>query len=741
MNKKLYDLMDWAEIETIVYSEHDHPEQTLGPRRVHGGILIQTFLPGAKTVFLKNKRDGKLYQMEEADEAGFFAVFLYSKKVPPYEFIARYEDGTEYVGKDAYYYAHLMGRSEWEHFPLKSMETYQRMGAHPVSVVEDGQSARIVWEGTPKKKKGETSCRGTYFAVCAPYAMRVSVVGDFNHWDGRVHPMIRMGDSNVFALFLPEVHSGELYKFEVKWNATKIELWSDPYAFDSELPPSDAGIVAGIGTYEWNDRAWMEKRKKDHFEKSPMSVYEVYLDSWRKDIVKKNDSGEEYTVREYMNYREIASELATHMKELGYTHVELLPVMEHISEESLGYETSGYFAPTARHGRPEDFRYFVDHLHQNGIGVILDWPAVGKYCREGADAADFLIDNALFWKNCYHADGLRVTGMESIVRLDYGKEDGKWLPNRYGGREDLDGMEFLKKLSAKFHEAGDGALLIAEDASAFPQVTDSVENGGLGFDLKWNGGWTGDFLEYMKIDPLFRKGSHSKLLDGMLYAYSERFVLAFSHNQAADGQNSMLARMPGELTQKIGNLRIAIGYMMTHPGKKLLYLGQEFIRGGEWEKTADSSWAETERKAYLGLQNYARCWNQFYCAHPALYEQDYDESGFEWISCLDADHSIIVFMRRGGESGEELLIVCNFTPVLYENFRVGVPCAGTYREIFNSDCTNCGGTGFVNPKRVMSKEVGWDGREHSVSITVPPLGVSVFQCIPDKEEEPAKPVA
>ncbi len=728
MDKKLYDLMDWAEIEAIVYSEHDHPEQVLGPRRVRGGILIQAFLPGAETMFVKNGKDRKLYPMEKVDEEGFFALLLPGKKIPSYELIARFQNGRETMGKDPYCYTGLLSlEGETSSFP--------GLGAHPVTVTGAGEYAAICGPGSPRGKKGEKRCGGTMFAVRVPNAMRVSVVGDFNNWDGRVHPMVRQKDSDMFALFVPEVGDGELYKFEVKWNAREMELMGDPCAFFHETPPSDACIVAEPGGYQWNDGEWMGRRKAFSCASSPMSIFEAYLGEWKREVVKKGDGGRDFVEMEYWNYREIARELGKYLAQMGYTHVQLLPVMEYASEVSMGYETEGYFAPTARYGTPQDFMYFVDYMHQKGIGVILDWVAVRKYQREGAAASDFLVENALFWKERYHVDGLRVTGMESILRLDYGKAEGMWLPNQYGGNEDLEGAAFLRRLSEKFHEGADGAILIGEDASAYPKVTEGIGNDGLGFDLKWNGGWTGDFLEYMGIDPLFRKGSHGKLIDGMLYAYSERFVLMFSHNQSAGGIKGLLAGMPGDLSQKFGNLRVALGYMMLHPGKKLLFGGRDFKGSQEWDDAADSSWDEAEKMRYLGLGNYIKQWNYFYQAHPALYERDCQEQGFEWISCMDADHSIIAFLRRAQEGGEELLAVCNFTPVLYENFRVGVPYPGSYKEIFNSDSTFFGGTGATNIRRVLSKDVGWDGREHSISIDVPPLGISIFRCHPGKEEE------
>lgn len=730
MDKKLYDLMDWAEIETIVYSEHDHPEQILGAHKVRGGVLIQTFLPGAKTVFVKNERERKLYQMTEVDEEGFFAILLSGKRIPSYVLIAQYGDGREQMIQDPYRYSGVIREEQWKSISEnEGIALYQRLGAHPVEVVGQGQNVRMVWKNTVTRKKGEEMkksepvrkgeplCEGTFFAIWAPGAMRVSVVGDFNQWDGRVHPMIRQGDSGVFSIFIPEIDCGELYKFEIKWNVREMELQSDSYGFFCETAPSDASIVTDLGGYEWHDDAWMKNRKGYSCEKKPLSVCEVYLGAWKRGIGEENKPEQTSGTEEYENYREIAPRLGEYLEKMGYTHVELLPVMEYLSEESLGYETTAYYAPTSRYGTPKDFMFFVDYLHQKGIGVILDWTGVRKYCREGAGAGDFLVANALFWKDCYHVDGIRVTGMESILRLAGGRAEGNGMTSQHGMDENWEGISFLKKLSEQFHRAGDGALLIAEDASAYPKVTEAILEGGLGFDLKWNGGWTGDILDYLGTDPLFRKGKHSHLLWSMLYAYSEKFVLQFSHNQLVDGAKTLLMRMPGEREQKQGNFRVALGYMMTHPGKKLFYMGQDL------QETED-----------LWIQNYVKHWNRFYRMHPALYELDYQEQGFEWISCMDAEHSILAFLRKSRDEREELLVVCNFTPVLYENFHVGAPCQGIYEEIFNSDEVEFGGSGFINPRPVASKEVAWDGREHSLSINVPPLGISVFRYIPEKEE-------
>ncbi len=497
----------------------------------------------------------------------------------------------------------------------------------------------------------------------------------------------------------------------------------------------------------------MKERAALQAEDKPMSVYELYLGSFDKPA-----GG-----REFFNDRELAPKIIDYVKKMGYTHVELMPVMEHPLDESWGYQVTGYYAVTSRYGTPQDFMYFMDYMHNQGIGVILDWvpahfpkdenglarfdgtclyehldPRQGEHPHWGTliynyarpQVAEFLIANALFWKDVYHADGIRMDAVASMLYLDYGRGVGQWIPNEFGGHENLQAVEFLEKLSTAFHEKKDGALLIAEESTAWKGVTGDVASGGLGFDLKWNMGWMNDFTSYMKIDPYFRKGSHGSLVFSMEYAYSERYLLAFSHDEVVHGKCSMLMKMPGDMEQKFGNLRAAYGFMMTHPGKKLQFMGQEFGQEQEWNEKGSLQWDELDDSDHKALQKYVRELNLFYQKHPALYESDYKEGGFEWISSQDADHSIIAFMRRDLESREQLLVVCNFTPVMYENFKLGVPFEGKYKEIFNSDKEQYGGMGCLNRRQIAAKEVTWDGREYSITFDMPSFGVCIFQGIP-----------
>lgn len=758
MNKRLYDLMDWAGIEGIVYSEEDHPERLLGPHKVRGGFLVQTFQPGAQKVFLKLKKSGKALVMEKADDAGFFAVILPEKKLLPYIFEIVYENGDSVEAEDPYLYTDLLGSNELNRFSNGiHYSVYDYLGSHTMAVYGYGSQSEPEWDVRSARKNG---VYGTHFAVWAPNAMRVSVVGDFNNWDGRLHQMCRLGDSGVFALFIPEVDQGAVYKYEIKVNYKTLLLKTDPYGIYCEQRPANASIVCNTTDFKWNDDKWLEARSTKNFEKEAVSIYEVHLGSWMK---KNNGSQENVTCdQEFYNYREIAPLLADYVKKMHYSHVELMPVMEHPLDESWGYQVTDYYAVTSRYGSPEDFMYFMDYMHRHDIGVILDWvpahfpkdenglarfdgtclyehmdPRQGEHPHWGTliynygrpQVANFLIANALFWVKRYHADGIRMDAVASMLYLDYGKKDGEWVANMYGSNENLEAIEMLKNLSDVFHRECPGVWLIAEESTAWPQVTAEPSKGGLGFDMKWNMGWMNDFISYMQTDPLFRKGRHGMLTFSMIYAYSERFILVLSHDEVVHLKGSMYAKMPGDMDQKFANLRAAYGFMMMHPGKKLLFMGQEFGQTTEWNEKESLPWNEAEDPEHRKLQHYVAELNGFYRVHPALYEMDHNEDGFEWLSSMDADHSIITFMRHSEEKQESLLVICNFTPVLYENFKVGVPYNGKYKEIFNSDAEAFGGSGHGNPRQKRAKAVPWDGREYSVSIEVPPLGISVFKYI------------
>lgn len=736
MDKKLYDLMDWAGVEAIVYSEEDHPEKYLGPHQTDDGITIQAFFPDAAKVSVQVKDTGEIYPMDMEDEAGFFAVLLFQKQIPQYSYLVTYEDDTVEEKLDAYAYAPLITEKEAKRFNAGiCYDIYKKLGAHPVTV-------------------GDTE--GVYFAVWAPNAIRVSIVGDFNFWDGRRLPMRRFGDTGIFELFVPGIQKGALYKYEVKAKGGLTYLKADPYANAAELRPDTASVVVDLHDFSWNDEAWMEERKKRDTKTEPMFVYELHLGSF-----KKPEDG-----RPFYNYRELAPMIADYVKDMGYTHIELLPVMEHPFDGSWGYQVTGYYAPTARYGSPQDFMYFMNYMHENHIGVILDLvpahfprdthglsnfdgtclyehfdPRKGSHPHWGTliynygrpEVSNFLIANALFWKNVYHADGIRMDAVASMLYLDYGKNDGEWVANIYGGNENLEAVEFFKHLNSIFKKDGDGAILIAEESTAWPKITAPVEDNGLGFDYKWNMGWMNDFLGYMQLDPFFRSYHHGELTFSMIYAYSEDFILTISHDEVVHGKASLIGKMPGKRKAKFANLRAAYGYMMTHPGKKLLFMGQDIAQFDEWSEEKSVEWGLLDYEEHRQMQTYMKALIRLYKEQPALFSKDYDSQGFEWINSISADENMLVFMRRGEKQENDLLIVVNFSPLVYEKHRIGVPYNGKFKEIFNSDSTEFGGEGNTNPRARSSKKNVCDDRENSIEILVPPMGISVFQCTEVKE--------
>lgn len=749
MEKILYDMMDWAGIEELVYSESDNPGRLLGARVVKEGLVIQAYLPNAKKVSVKLGK--KTYPMEMADEGGFFAVLLDDRReVEPYRFLAEYENGETEEVEDPYSYRFqsLFKGEELKRFAAGIYyNSYEKLGAHPVSI---------------------SGVKGVHFAVWAPGAMRVSVVGDFNFWDGRRHQMKRLGDSGIFELFIPGLAAGTIYKYEVKTKAGQPMLKADPYANYAELRPGTASVVWDLSEYQWNDKEWLRERGKENDREKPMSIYEVHLGSWIQKGEAVDEEGTAVNGSQFYNYREIAEKLAAYVKEMGYTHVELLPVMEHPLDASWGYQVTGYYAPTSRYGTPDDFKAFMDYMHGQGIGVILDWvpahfprdahglaafdgtclyehldPRQGSHPHWGTliynygrpQVANFLISNALFWAKEYHADGIRMDAVASMLYLDYGKNAGEWVANMYGGHENLEAVEFLKHLNSIFHKEVKGALLIAEESTAWPQITGDVKNGGLGFDYKWNMGWMNDFLGYMQCDPFFRSYHYNELTFSMLYAYSENFVLVFSHDEVVHGKGSMAGKMPGDTQEvKFANLRAAYGFMMGHPGKKLLFMGQEFAQMDEWNENRSLEWELLKYPVHSEMKEYVKALNNLYRTHPALYEMDYEPEGFEWINCTYKEENIAVFVRRTKKPEETLLFVCNFVPVAREKFHVGVPFAGKYKEILNSDAKQFGGSGMVNPRVKASKKEEWDARENSITINLAPLSVCVFQCTPAAEE-------
>lgn len=738
MDETIYQLMNWPKIEALVYSEEDQPYQVLGPQKTSKGILVNAYMPTAKSIelILLEKEKKNSYVMEMVDEQGFYSVLLPGKKIPKYKFSVIYDNDTTKEVYDPYSFELSFTEQDENLFNHGvHYDIYQKLGAHVCN---------------------KNGVLGVNFAVWAPNALRVSVVGDFNLWDGRRHPMQRHDASGVFELFLPELEPGLYYKYEIKLKNGMVMLKSDPYANFAQLRPDTASIVYDINQYQWQDEEYIARRKSLKSTKQPMSIYEVHLSTFRKPEPVENVLPE----NQVYNYRELAPMLATYVKDMGYTHIEIMPIMEYPYDGSWGYQVTGYYAPTSRYGTPDDFMYFVDYMHKKGIGVILDWvpahfpkDAHGLACFDGTclyehqdprqgthphwgtliynygrpQVSNFLIANALFWLKQYHIDGIRVDAVASMLYLDYGKENGEWIPNMYGGHENLEAMELLKHMNSIIQKQGDGTFMIAEESTAWPRVSRPVEEDGLGFHYKWNMGWMNDILDYMKCDPLFRKGRQNELTFSMVYAYSENFILVLSHDEVVHGKCSLLNKMPGDDSQKFANLRALYGLMYTHPGKKLLFMGQEFGMRLEWNEATQIQWTLLEDKNHAALQKYVKDFNHFYTSNQALYELDYSIEGFEWIDTLDCDRSIIIFLRKS-ESGQTLLVVCNFTPNVYKDYRVGVPFEGKYKEVLNSDKVIYGGSGNVNPRLKASKAIPMHERENSISITVPPMGISIFQC-------------
>lgn len=748
MDERLYEMMDWAAIEELVYSESSNPHQILGPHMTNDGLLIQAFIPTAVSMVTKLTASGKEYAMDLEDEAGFFAVLIPRKSMAEYTLVVTFGDDSVKEIRDPYAFAPQMEESDLKKFSAGiHYRIYEKLGAHPMEV------------------KG---VKGVYFAVWAPCAMRVSVVGDFNLWDGRRHQMRKLEESGIFELFIPEIEPGTIYKYEIKAQNGDPMLKADPYGNHSELRPDTASVVWNLEAYQWNDQAWMKQRKETDTKKKPMSIYEVHLGSWLRKPVELDEDGEAITGSEFYSYRELAVKLAEYVKEMGYTHLELMPVMEHPLDESWGYQVTGYYAPTSRYGTPDDFMYFMDYMHEQGIGVILDWvpahfpkdlfglatfdgtcvyehvdPRQGMHPHWGTliynygrpQVANFLIGNALFWAEKYHADGIRMDAVASMLYLDYGKNSGEWVPNIYGGNENLEAVEFLKHLSSIFKKRADGAFLIAEESTAWPKITGAVEDDGLGFDYKWNMGWMNDFIGYMRYDPFFRCHHYGELTFSLLYAYSEDFILVFSHDEVVHGKGSMIGKMPGEaLEDKFANLRAAYGFMTVHPGKKLLFMGQDMGQISEWNDHESLPWELLDFEIHKNMKDYVKTLNQMYVAYPALHEMDYHPDGFEWINCTAGQENMIVFLRKTQKPEESLLVVCNFAPVVHEKFRVGVPFHGKYKEIFNSDAEAFGGSGISNLRARTSVKQECDERPESITIQAAPLGIQIFTCTPIEEK-------
>lgn len=712
----------------IISATHHDPFEVLGKHPLGAAAtgsqdtLIRVYLPGARSAQLMIKdKPTELIRIEGTD---FFEWRGLGRQIDDH-YQVQWDDRHNQVRKeyDPYSFAPQLGEldihlfSEGQHWNI-----YKILGAHKYQV--DGVD-------------------GVLFATWAPNAERVSIVGGFNDWDGRQHPMRVRGGSGLWELFIPGVNAGDLYKFEIRNRQSgAVFLKADPYGQAFELRPSTSSIVMADSSFSWGDADWMQKRAHWDWQSSPLSIYEVHLGSWRRGWV-----------GEFMNYREIAHQLAEYANYMGFTHVEILPISEHPLDDSWGYQTTGYYAPTSRFGTPDDFRYFVDHLHKKGIGIILDWvpahfpkdafalarfdgsalyehedPRLGEHRDWGTliynygrnEVRNFLLANALFWLKEYHLDGLRVDAVASMLHLDYSREAGEWVPNIHGGNENLEAMAFLQQLNAICHGQHPGALVIAEESTAWPQVTRPTWVGGLGFSMKWNMGWMHDTLEYISKEPVHRQYHHNQLTFGMMYAFTENFQLPFSHDEVVHGKGSMINKMPGDDWQKFANLRLLYTYLYTYPGSKLLFMGSEFAQWSEWAHGRALDWHLADYDRHQGVQASVRDLNHLYTRIPSLYQRNFRSDGFEWIDCHDSTQSIVSYIRSS--DSEFTVVILNFTPVPRYNYRIGVPAAGSYQEVFNSDSSFYGGSNLGNPGVRHTQAVPWMNHGQSLELTLPPLG-------------------
>ncbi len=715
----------------ILEARHHDPFEVLGRHPDGGGIVIRAYLPSAAEAAIEG-RSGTL-PMGRIPHTDLFEWHGEPDAVPErYQLTTSDHHGRTQTRHDPYAFPprladfnlHLFGEGRHRH-------TYRFLGARQISV--DG-------------------IFGVLFGVWAPNASRVSVVGEFNQWDGRAHPMRTRGGCGVWELFIPELGPGMLYKFELRDRAGGIHLKTDPYGRRFELRPSTAAIVEGPDDYAWSDTTWMAERAHRDWRHEPLSIYEVHPGSWQRE-----EDGR------FLNYRELARRLIPYVLDNGFTHIELLPVTEHPFDGSWGYQATGYFAPTSRFGTPDDFRYFVDQCHQNGVGVILDWvpahfpkdhhalanfdgtplyehadPRRGEHQDWGTyifnfgrhEVKAFLISSALYWLEELHLDGLRVDAVASMLYLDYSREPGEWLPNIHGGREHLEAIEFLKELNTVVNERAPGAITMAEESTAWPGVSRPVSDGGLGFSMKWNMGWMNDTLSYIHKDPIHRRWHHSQLTFGLMYAFSENFILPFSHDEVVHMKRSMLDKMPGDEWQRFANLRLLYTYMFTMPGKKLLFMGNEFAQGREWNFEGPLEWRLLDRKAHNGVRSLVADLNHLYRESPPLHAHDFEEQGFQWLECDDADYSRLAFTRRGGN--QEWVVALNFTPMLHSGYRLGLPAPGRWEVVFNSDSRFYGGSNAGNPGPITSRATPAMGQAHSIDIALPPLAGVILRRLSDK---------
>ena len=722
--------LDRAALKSLLTLKHDDPHSILGAHHIDGGIVIRALRPDAEKVeVLIGKK--KPQALNRIHDAGIFELGIPGlATIPSYRLKVSYPNDDVFIQRDPYAFLPTLGDLDLHLFGEgKHAQVYEKLGAHV-------------------RKFGGAS--GVGFAVWAPNAAGVSVVGDFNGWDGRLHQMRRIGGSGVWELFIPDVARGSLYKYEIRGRRGLPFLKADPYANNTEAPPDTSSVVYH-STYRFRDAKWMSDRANREHYRQPLSIYEVHFGSWRRIAEEDNRP---------LQYREIAPALADYVLELGFTHVEFLPLKEHPYGPSWGYQVSNYFAPSARYGTPDDLRYLIDYLHRRGIGVIMDWvpahfpkdafalarfdgsalyehldPRKGEHPDWGTyifnygrnEVRNFLLSNAIYWCKEFHVDGLRVDAVASMLYLDYSRKEGEWVPNEFGGRENLDAISLFKELNEIVHRDCPGVMMIAEESTSWPQVTHPVYAGGLGFDFKWNMGWMHDTLKYFQTDPLFRAGNHNALTFGLLYAWSENFILPFSHDEVVHMKGALLNKMPGDVWQKFANLRALYGYMWAHPGKKLLFMGGEFGQWREWNETESLDWHLLAQPVHKGVQLLVEDLNKIYKEHGELWTADGEPAGFEWIEVNNAAENIIAFRRISPATGREIICIGNFSPLIREGHRLGLPRAGEYRQLLNTDEEKYGGGGFGVVESITAEAVPSHGLEYSALITLPPLGTMWFE--------------
>ena len=722
------------DIYSIVYQEHRDPFQVLGPHLAeYEGkkvISIRSYLPKAECAYIVASDTKKEYKMTCLHDAGFFEVICEDRdKVFLYKIKIISKDGEETSFHDSYYF--LPGMTNFDLYLFQQgchYKTYEKLGAHIMEI---------------------NNIKGVYFAVWAPTAKSVSVIGSFNSWNRRFHTMRTLGSSGVWEIFIPGLNAGEAYKYQITTQDNRIFDKTDPHGFYSEISPNTASIVYDIDQYEWNDKTWMKNRADKQKPNAPVSIYEVHIGSWLRDPS---------SPERFLSYSELTDRLISYVKEMGYTHIELLPIMEHPFYGSWGYQCLGLYSPSSRYGNPTELMKMIDAMHQNGIGVILDWvpahfpkDAHGLAYFDGTflyehehpqqrehkdwntyiynygryEVKNFLISNVLFWLEKYHLDGIRVDAVASMLYLDYSKSPGEWVPNKHGGRENLEAINFLQECNNLIQKYHPGAITFAEESTSWAQVTEPSYLGGLGFTYKWNMGWMNDILKYMSEDPIYRKYHHDKLTFSIWYAFNEKYALPLSHDEVVHGKSSLINKMPGDEWQQFANLRLLLGFMFAHPGKKLLFMGNDIAQRREWAHDYGLDWHLLNYAPHKRLNNFVKDLNRLYTTHPAMYERDSTSDGFLWADFRDADNSVIAFWRRG--ENEKLLFIFNFTPVPRIDYKIRIHKYGVFQEILNSDSQYYWGSNFGNVGHIHTYQEPWELNSHMLNLQLPPLAFIVLK--------------